>query len=273
MKRIFFSGLLGTALFIPAVQAQTVEPKPESAVVSAAVTGVDVQAKKNAPWQLRISKDGTTLIQLAAKEAPLSDVAQDLSQQLGVPVRLSSLMENQRVNAELKDASVETAMRSLAPQVYLDEIINLPDASQRELLAIYLFGVNEASPARLASLKEQSETMLFVGNIGEEGKAAVAPEENPLQVTSNRQLLSVRARRQPVAVVLYEIAQQLGLSFEMRNDNNQGGNQLVDLEIQDQRLEDVLRQLPVPVQLMRRMNLSQGESEPLRIILLAQNEN
>ncbi len=272
MKSIIYSGLLGSALFISTAQAQTVESKAETPVASAAVSST-AQAKKETPWQLRISKDGFTLIQLAAKDAPLTEVAKDLSQQLGVPVRLSSLMEKQRVNAELEDASVETAMRSLAPQVYLDEIVNLQDASQREVLAVYLNGVNEASPARLASLKEQSETMLFVGNIDEEGKPAASPEENPLQVTSNRQLLTVRARRQPVAVVLYEIAQQLGLSFELRDPDNQGGHQLVDLDLQDQRLEDVLRQLPVPVQLMRRMNLSQGESEPLRIILLAQNEN
>ena len=113
---------------------------------------------------------------------------------------------------------------------------------------------------------------MFVGNISEygddEGQTAKV-EETPMSVTTNQHLLSVRARRQPVAVVLYEIAQQLGLSFELQND----GNQLVDLDLQDQRLEDVLRQLPVPVQLMRRVNLSQGESEPLRIILLAQNEN
>ena len=252
MKRIFLSGLLGTALFIPAAQAQTVEPKPETPAVSAA----NSQGKKVAPWQLSISKDGITLIQLAAKEAPLTDVAKDLSQQLGVPVRLSSLMEGQRVNAELEDASVETAMRTLAPQVYLDEIVNLKDASARKLLGVYLFGVNESAPARLASLKEQSETILFVGNIDDEGKPtadpATEPKDSPLQVTGNQHLLSVRARRQPVAVVLYEIAQQLGLSFELRNDDNQ----LVDLDLQDQRLEDVLRQLPVPVQLMRRMNLS-----------------
>ncbi len=225
------------------------------------------QAQELASWQLRISKDRIPLIQLTAKEAPLADVAKVLAQQLGVPVRLSSLMKTQRVNAALKDASVETAMRSLAPQVYLDEIVNLQDPSARQLLAIYLSGINEAAPARMASLKVQSETILFVGNIDEAGQTAQA-EAEPLSVTSNRKLLSVSARRQPVAVVLYAIAQHLGLSLELRNDNNQMGDHLIDLNLQDQQLEDVLRQLPAPLQLMRRRNLLQGESEPLRIILL-----
>ena len=244
LHRCLMSSLLVSALIVSVVQAQKVEL---------------------ASWQLRISPDRIPLIQLTAKEAPLADVAKALAQQLGVPVRLSSLMKTQRVNAQLKDASVETAMRSLAPQVYLDEIVNLQDSSARQLLAVYLSGINEAAPARLASLKQPSETMLFVGNIEDEGQTA---QEAPLSVTSNRQLLSVSARRQPVAVVLYSIAQHLGLSLELRNDNNQIGDQLVDLNLQDQRLEDVLRQLPVPLQLMRRRSLWQGESEPLRIILL-----
>ena len=249
MKRMIYHYLVGcllvSAVFSSFAQAQTVKP---------------------ASWRLSINEGGITLIQLAAKNAPLADLAKDLSRQLGVPVRLSALMETQRVNAALVDASVETAMRTLAPQVYLDEIVNLQDASARKLLAVYLSGVNEAAPARLSSLKEQSETILFVGNIDDESQTA-EPKESPLQVTSNHHLLNVSARRQPVAVVLYEIAQHLGLSLELRDDNNQAGNQLVDLDLQDQRLEDVLRQLPVPVQLMRRMNLLLGESEPLHIIV------
>lgn len=257
MGSVFVSGLV-----VPATRAQD---KTDAPIVQ------ETKAKKpesKKAWWLKVNQGSPTLIGLKAQEAPLNELAQDLSKQLGVPVRLSQVMEQQRITIELDDASLETVMRSLAPQAYLDETINVQDGSTQQWLGVYLAGVNEAKPDRRANLKEHSETVLFLGHIGEEGKAAQA-EEIPLQVKVENGLLNVRARRQPVAIVLYEIAQQYGVPFELRAEHEQ----LIDLDVQSQRLEDVLRQLAAPIQLTRRLNLALNESEALRIILLAPAAN
>jgi type II secretory pathway component GspD/PulD (secretin) len=258
MGSMFISGMV-----VPAVMAQDKTVAVTSAQES--------KTKSTQPWSLKISKEAATLIGLKAQEAPLNELAQDLSRQLGIPIRLSPVMEPQRITAELDEASLENILRSLAPQAYLDETISVQDGTTQQWLGAYLSGLNEAKPERRAHLKEQNETVMFFGTIGAEGEAAQA--EAPLQVKLENGLVHLRIRRQPVAVVLYEIAQQLGIPFEMRAQPDQLPDHLIDLEAQGQRLEDALRQLAAPIHLTRRLNLALNESEPLRIILLAQTAN
>jgi hypothetical protein len=169
----------------------------------------------------------------------------------------------------MTDEPLEAALRSLTPQVYVDYALAGGGAAPK-CIGVYLHALNEAPPSLSASIKPRSEAILFTGNTEDSG----GPETQDsgaagllVSVEDNR--LRVIARRQPLTAVLYEVAEKLGIAFEMRHESQE----MVDLDLSGHGVTELLRLLPSEAQLYQRINLSSNETIPLRIILMKPGGN
>lgn len=254
----------GKADSTPAKQAGSDTAKPSA---SPAVNAAAAPGKK---WNLRVSKGAPLLVSLQAQKVSLTEIAGDLSRQLNVPVLLSPVMEKQKINADFVKYPLEAAVRTLAPQVFIDYEVTGDYSVQPKPIAIYLYAFNEPPPAANTVVKGTSEAILIEGNT-EEGTDSAAPsadgkkEEPPLNVTFEKNQLTVHARKQPLSVVLYEIASKIGVPLEVRTDSTD----LVDVSYSNYSVEQALRSLSPAVRFYYRANLSTADNQPLRIVLSA----
>lgn len=260
-KRTLAVCLLTAALLAPpAVEGQ--ESSPEG------TKGPAAQARDVKPWSVRMSKAAPHTFSVKAKEARLAEVAGELSRLLKVPVTLSPLLEKQRVSLDFSGMNLEGALRLLAPQAYIDYVAGGPDL-QPQPLAIYLQGHNERPPSLTATVKGTSEAILIEGDteegIGDEEGRKKKETESPLRVTFTQRQLSVRARKQPLTVVLFKIASEIGVPFELRWESPE----LVDVEFDNYSIEQAVRTLSPAVRLYYRMNLQSFDVQPLRLALVA----
>jgi antitoxin component of RelBE/YafQ-DinJ toxin-antitoxin module len=116
-------------------------------------------------------------------------------------------------------------------------------------------------------VKGTSEAILIEGDTeegtGDEEAQKKRDEENPLKVSYARNNLSVRARKQPLTVVLFKIASELGIPFELRYESPE----VVDVDFNNYTVEQAIRGLSPAVRLFYRTDLQTYEMQPLRIVL------
>ncbi|HVF54768.1 MAG TPA: hypothetical protein VM934_01380 [Pyrinomonadaceae bacterium] len=257
----FALGLLSSA---PSTLA--VSQKSDAPAKQAAASGASKPAKT---WSVRISKSAPRTVSIKAKDAKLTDVAAEIARILKVPVKLSPLMEKQLVTLSFNDLTFETALRQLAPQPYVDYEAGGEDQYQPKVLAIYLHALNERPPSLTEAVKGSSEAILIEGDTeeGVESEEARRKREDafPLKVSYERNQISVRARKQPLSVVLYKIANELGVPFELRYESAE----VVDIEFKNYPVDQALRTLSPSVRLFYRADLQTFEIQPLRIALVA----
>jgi hypothetical protein len=201
-----------------------------------------------------------------AKESPLAEIAAELSRLAKVPVTLSPLMSKQKVTLDFGGLNLEATLRMLAPQGYVDYVAG-GDGDEPKPLALYLQGANEKAPSTTATVRGNSEAILIEGDT-EEGTDSEAQrkreEEDPLRITWANNQLSVRARKQPLSVVLFKIASEVGVPFEMRYESAE----LVDVEFQNYPLEQAFRSLSQGVRFYYRVDLQTFQVQPLRLALI-----
>lgn len=220
------------------------------------------------PWSVRMSKGAPHTFTVKAKEAALSEITGELSRLLKVPFTLTPLMAKQKVTLEFGGLNLEATLRMLAPQSYVDYVAGGEGGDEPKALAIYLQGMNEPMPSMNAAVRGTSEAILIEGDT-EEGTNTEAQrkkeEENPLRVSFANNQLSVRARKQPLSVVLFKIASEVGVPFEMRYDSAE----LVDVEFQNFPLDQAFRSLSPGVRFYYRVDLQTFQVQPLRLALLS----
>ena len=228
------------------------------------------QAAGKAPEKtlsVKMSKGAPHTFTVKAKEAPLTEITGELSRLLKVPVTLSPLMSKQKVTIDFGGLNLEATLRMLAPQPFVDYVAG-GEETEPKALAVYLQGANERPPATTAAVRGNSEAILIEGDT-EEGTDSEAQRkremEDPLRVTWANNQLSVRARRQPLTVVLFKIASEVGVPFEMRHDSAE----LVDVEFQNYPLDQAFRSLPPGVRFFYRVDLQTFQVQPLRLALLS----
>lgn len=225
-------------------------------------------AKGARPWSVRMSQAAPHTFTVKAKEAPLPEVAAEFSRLLKVPVTLSPLLSKQRVSLDFSGMNLEGALRLLAPQAYVDYVAG-GDAGQPQPLAVYLQGFNERPPSLTATVKGNSEAVLIEGDteegVGDEEERRKKEAESPLRVTFERRQLSVRARKQPLTVVLFRIASEIGVPFELRWESPE----VVDVEFDNYSVEQAVRALSPAVRLYYRIDLQSFDVQPLRLALVA----
>jgi hypothetical protein len=202
-----------------------------------------------------------------AKEANLPEITAELSRLAKAPISLSPLLSKQRVSLDFGGLSLEATLRMLAPQSYIDYVVGGRDEQPRPL-AIYLQGLNERPPPATESVRGNSEAILIEGDT-EEGTDSDAQkkkeEENPLRVTFANNQLSVRARKQPLSVVLYKIATEVGVPFEMRYESPE----VIDVDFSNYSLDQAIRSLSPEVRFYYRLDLQTFQVQPLRLALVA----
>lgn len=214
-----------------------------------------------------MSKGAPYTFTVKAKDSPLSEITEELSKLTKVPVTVSSVVGKQKVTLDFAGLNLEATLRMLAPQGYVDYVAGGEGGEEPKPLALYLQGVNERPPSTTAAVKGITEAILIEGDT-EEGTDSEAQkkreEEDPLRITWANNQLSVRARKQPLSVVLFKIASEVGVPFEMRYESAE----LVDVEFQNYTLDQAFRSLAPGVRFYYRVDLQTFQVQPLRLALL-----
>jgi hypothetical protein len=245
--------LFALALLAPTAAAQ----KPAA--------GKPAQAR---PWSVRVSKAAPYTFTVKAADASLAEVAAEISRLSKVPVTLSPVMQKQRVTLDFGGLNLDATLRMLAPQPVVDYEAGGDDPQPRPL-AIYLQALNERPPAPSAEVRGNTEAILIEGDT-EEGTAEAderrKKDEEVLKVTYANNQLSVRAKRQPLSVVLFKVASEVGVPFDLRHDVPQ----VIDVEFDNYPLEQALRTLSPAVRFYYRQDLQTLQIKPLRLALVPQ---
>jgi len=199
-------------------------------------------------------------ISLKAEKARVSEVAQELSKRLKVPVQLGKERQNELLTVEFSELTLEPALQLLAPQVYVDYEINT-GALMPKPLGIYLLDANQGEPPLSAAVNGSVQSMLIEGNT-EEG-AQPESEEQPLRISFENNLLTVKAKKQPLSLVLLKIGEEMGIPVEIQDQSVS----IVDTEISKLPIEDVVRQLSPNIRLFLRADLTRADKRALRLVL------
>jgi hypothetical protein len=262
LQKLLQSALSATVFVcgLSAVSAQTLEKKlpvpPEKAT--------ELPAKDpKLPFTLRVTNDQIIGISLKAKDVSLKAISVELSKKLKIPVLLTPIIEKHVVTVDFSDLVIEQAMQMLAPQVYIDYEIDTTAGKQPRPIAVYLQGYNEPPPADNAVVKSASDIMVIEGDTEDNGNPKDEEEED-LKITFEKGQLSVKSKKQPLVVVLYGIANQLGIPLEVKNEVTD----LVTVNINKSSLESALQELSPNIKLYLRADLMVGERRPLRLVLV-----
>lgn len=247
---------LALLLFAPESPAQT--------AAAPAQTGDAATAQAKPTWSVKMSKDAPHTFAVKATNAKLSAIAAEISRLAQVPVKLSSLMQTQRVTLDFGGLNLDATLRMLAPQAVVDYESGGNDPLPRALVA-YLQGQNEMPPAPGPEMRGSSQAILIEGDTEEGTEREAKAEDDPLKVTYSNSQLSVRARKQPLSVVLFKIASELGIPFDLRYELPQ----LIDVEFNDQPVDQAVRSLSPQVRLYYRQDLQTFQIQPLRLALVS----
>jgi hypothetical protein len=200
----------------------------------------------------------------------VSEVAQELSKRLKIPVQLGKERQNELLTVDFSELTLEPALQLLAPQVYVDYEINT-GVMMPKPLAIYLFDADQGEPPLSAAVHGSVQSMLIEGNTEESAdpqsdEAKKKLEEQPLRITFENNLLTVKAKKQPLPLVLLKIGEEMGIPVEIQDQ----AVSIVDTEISKLPIEDVVRQLSPHIRLFLRADLTRADKRALRIVLTEQ---
>ena len=248
--------------------ASTQDPKQPAAASQAPKT----EDKKTGPakptFTLTVKTDPILNFSLKAEKAKLSEIGAALSRKLKIPVFVGAGIENETVSTEFSELTLEPAMQLLAPAVYIDyEILPGSGASARPL-AVFFYAADQPEPSPTAVVTGSSQSLLIEGDT-EEGTEPETEEdkkkedEQPLKVSFADNLISVKAKKQPLALVLLKIGEELGIPVDIQGDTQE----TVDMTLNKMPVEDVVRRLSPNVQLFLRADLSRAERRALRLVL------
>ncbi len=221
-----------------------------------------------APFKLSVKKSPIISVSLKAEKAKLTEIAADLAKRLQTQVLVGPTLQNEVVSIEFRDLTLEPAMQLMAPAVYIDYEIDTGSGAQGKPLGIYFYGANQGEPPLTAVVPSSTQSLLVEGDT-EDGveptteEAKKKLEEQPLRVQFSNNNLSVKAKKQPLALVLLKIGEELGIPVEIQFESTD----IVDTEITKQSVEDTIRKLSPNIKLFLRANLTHSERRVLRIVL------
>jgi type II secretory pathway component GspD/PulD (secretin) len=221
------------------------------------------------PFTLRVTEDQIIGITLKAQDATVKEIAAELSKRLRIPIAVTPIIQKHRVTVNFSDLVLEPAMQQLAPQVFIDYEIDTASGKTPRPLGIYLQGYNEPPPAENAVVKGNSDAIIIEGDTEDTGEAKDKDDkEQELKVKYEKGELSVIARKQPLVVVLYAIANELGIPLQVTDE-------IVDpisVNIQKASVESALQQLSQNIRLYLRADLMTQERRPLRLVLVGRDK-
>lgn len=221
------------------------------------------------PYTLTVKTRPILNLSLKADKANMSEVAQDLSKRLKVPVFLGTERQKEPLTIEFSELTLEPALQLLSPTVYVDYEIDMGSPNPPKVLGIFLFDTNQGEPPVSAVVNGSTQSMLIEGNTEDgvepesEEEQKKKEEENPLRVTYLNYQLSVRAKQQPLPLVLLKIGETIGIPVDIQDERME----MVDANISKVSVEDAVRQLSPNIKLFVRADLSRSERRALRLVL------
>lgn len=207
-------------------------------------------------------------LSLKAEKAKMSEVAQALSEKLKIPVFLGPERQNEVVSIEFSELTLEPALQLMSPTVYVDYELDSSGMTPPKPLGIFFFDANQGEPPATAVVTGTSQAMLIEGNT-EDGVEPTTDEEKqkleeqPLRVRYENMLLTIKAKQQPLPVVLLKIGEELGIPVDLQNERLDP----IDANISKLPIEDVVRQLSPNIKLYYRADLTRASKRALRMVL------
>jgi hypothetical protein len=228
----------------------------------------DAKATAKLPYVLKIQKRPILNISLKAEKAKMSEVAQELSKKLNVPVFLGPERQNELLTIEFSELTLEPALQLMSPTVYVDYEIDTGSGAPPKALGIYFFDTNQGEPPLTAVVNGSTQSMLIEGNTEDGVEPATdddkkKAEEQPLKVAFKDNLLTVKAKKQPLALVLLKIGEELGIPVDIQGTDAA----VIDAEFSKLPIEDLVRQLSPHIRLYLRADLTRAERRALRLVL------
>jgi len=220
------------------------------------------------PYTLTVKTRPILNISLKADKANMADVAQDLSKRLKTPVFLGTERQKEPLSIEFSELTLEPALQLLSPTVYVDYEIDTGSQNPPRVLGIYLYDVNQGEPPLSAVVHGSTQSMLVEGNTEDtpESEAEkLKDEEQPLRVSYQDYALTVKARKQPLPLVLLKIGETVGIPVDIQDERME----LVDADISKLSVEETVRQLAPNIKLFVRADLTRSERRALRMVLTA----
>ena len=207
-------------------------------------------------------------ISLKAEKANMADVAQDLSKRLKIPVFLGTERQKEPLSIEFSELMLEPALQLLSPSVYIDYEIETGSQEQPKALGVFLYDTNQGEPPVSAVIHAATQTMLIEGNTedGDESEEEdpKKEEEKPLRVSYLNYQLSVKAKQQPLPLVVAKIGETIGVPVDIQSESMD----VVDANISKLSVEDALRQLSPYIKVFVRADLARSERRVLRLVLV-----
>ena len=228
----------------------------------------DAKPAPKAAYTLRVKTKPILNISLKAEKAKLTEIAADLSRRLKIPVQVGPTLDKQLVSLDFSELTLEPAMILMAPEVYIDYEVRTADGELPRPLGIFFYAANQGEPPANAVVPGRSESLLFEGDTedGVEPKTDEAKkkiEEQPLRIQFQNNILSVKAKQQPLALVLLKIGSELGIPVDIEYDTTE----VVDAEINKLSVEDAMRRISPNIRLFVRADLQRSERKALRLVL------
>ncbi len=262
-KGIILAVVLSLAAFATALSQTPKTPESEPKQTT--------KESKLAPkpaFDLKVKTRPILNISLKAEKAKLSEVAQELSKRLNTPVFLGPQRQNESISIEFSELTLEPALQLMSPTVYLDYEIDSGSSKPPKPLGIFFYDANQGEPSPTAVVTGSNQSMLVEGNTEDGVEPATEEdkkkaEENPLRVSYMNSALTVKAKKQPLPLVLLKIGEELGIPVDIQIQNWS----IVDAEISKLPVEDAIRQLSPNIRLFMRADLTRAERRVLRMVL------
>jgi hypothetical protein len=261
-KRTTLIALLCFAAFTLSV-AQRPAPATDTKQGAKEAKPADTKPATKPPYTLTVKLRPILNISLKAEKAKMSEVSQELSKKLKTPIFLGPERQNELITVEFSELTLEPALQLMSPTVYVDYEIDTGSGEPPKPLGIFFYDANQSEPPATAVVTGTGQSMLIEGNT-EDGVPTEGEEkkEEPLLITYDNKLLSVKAKKQPLSLVLLKIGEELGIPVDIQTQNLTE----VDTEISKLPVEDVGRQLSPHIRLFVRADLTRAEKRALRLV-------
>jgi hypothetical protein len=260
-KLTFLTLALLLAFVATASAQQTPDPKPEQKP--------DQKTEKKKPGYVLTVKTRPILnLSLKAEKASMAEVAHDLSTRLNVPVFLGPQRQKETISIEFSELTLEPALQLMSPTVYVDYELDTGSQNPPKPLGIFFYDQNQGEPPSSAVVSGANQTLLVEGNtedgVDSDTEADKKKEdEQPLRVHYENYLLTVKAKKQPLPVVLAKIGEEIGIPVDIQNENLDP----IDVDISKLPVEDVVRQLSPHLKYYYRADLTRADKRALRLVL------
>jgi hypothetical protein len=254
-------------LFVCCTSARSQEPPRPVQPVKETITP-DKKPAAKPRFTLAVKTKPILNLSLKAEKANVADVAHELSQRLKIPVFLGPERQKEAISIEFSELTLEPALQLMSPTVYVDYELDTGSGNPPKALGIYFYDLNQGEPPTTAVVAGSNTAMLIEGNT-EDGvepatdEAKKKKEEEPLRIKYESGVLTVKAKQQPLPLVMLKIGEELGVPVDIQNEKMDP----IDANISKLPIEDVVRQLSPNIKLYYRADLTRAEKRALRIVL------